>query len=333
MANNTMTAGEPSPYFSVIISTRNRPVLFEQALQSVAGQSFSNVEIIVVVDGSDSEHLENYALLESSYPNSQFHYLVHRPNGHGQSYAMNYGAAQSQARYLCFLDDDDYWTDDDYLARTYRSLTHSEQPVDVHYSNQRAFFANGARQEEDVWLEDLIPHLQQARANIEDSYFVDAKFILRSNGFGHLNCSIFAREFYESIGGMDETIRYENDRDVFIRAVDRASTILYSSHFVSRHNIPDAKKRDNMSTVASDIDKKLYQLRVYDKGICMSQQRCVKDHSRRGKIYELKHIVQILAKSDDIDGAAFYARAALLGGFNLRWLVYTLYLSLKSLFR
>lgn len=328
-----MTASDSPPYFSVIIPTRNRPVLFEKALQSVAGQSFPNIEIIVVVDGSDEAHLPAYQQLAASYPQSRFHYLINRPNGHGQSYSMNFGAAQSRGEYLCFLDDDDYWTDEDYLARSHASLTQSESTVDLHYSNQHAYFADGRRQEEDVWLEDLLPKLSNARAHINDSYFVDAEFLMQSSGFGHLNCSMFRREFYHLIGGMDETIRYENDRDVFIRSVDHGETILYSKHFISRHNIPDTSKRDNMSTVSSAVDKKLYQLRVYDKGLCMGKQHCVIDHCRRGKTYELKHITRILAESGEMISAAYYARAALLNGFNLRWLAYAAYLSMKSLTR
>lgn len=320
-----------APFFSVIISTRNRPALFERALRSVLDQSFDAIEVVVVVDGSSDEHLVAYHELEARYTRSNFQYLVHQPNGHGQSYSMNCGVRASSGQYLCFLDDDDSWTDNHYLERAHRSITSCAQAVDMHYSNQKAFFADGTAQTDLVWLEDLIPQTAEFPANENDTFVVDAEFMMRSGGFGHLNCSIFRREFYLDIQGMDESIRYENDRDVFIRSVDGARTILFSTHYVSRHNIPDSAKKENMSTVASDTDKKLFQIRVYDKGISNSTQPAVLAHCRKGKVYELKHLTQILAARGDYTRAAHYAREALLNGFNPRWLGYTVYICTKSL--
>ena len=48
------------PLFSVVMATRNRPALFRQALESVLGQSCRDIEIIVVNDGSASEHQPAY---------------------------------------------------------------------------------------------------------------------------------------------------------------------------------------------------------------------------------------------------------------------------------
>ncbi len=325
-------ASEP-PFFSVIIPTRNRPVWFQRALQSALDQTFMNREILIVVDGSTDACLEKYRESEALYPGVQFHYLVHRPAGHGQSYSMNAGAMNTFGGYLCFLDDDDFWTDETYLQKAYENIQASAQPVDVHYSNQRALYSDNVVQTQSVWLEDLVPQLDPGWRNCNNSYFVDTDFLLRSAGFAHLNCSIFSREFYESINGMDESIRYENDRDVFIRAVDTAAVMLYNTDYVSQHNIPDVSKKENMSTVGSDIEKKLYQMRVYDKGICFCNHPAVVRFCRRGKTYEQKHAARILARKGCFSDAFYYAREALLTGFNLRWLGYTLYLGFMNLTR
>ncbi|MDZ7782421.1 MAG: hypothetical protein U5K56_05580 [Halioglobus sp.] len=166
--------------------------------------------------------------------------------------------------------------------------------------------------------------------NKGDSYFVNAAFLLQSRGFAHLNCSIFSRALYEAIGGMDESIRYENDRDVYIRSIDTAKVILFSTRYSSRHNIPDISRKENMSTVGTNVDKKLYQLRVYDKGICLCTRPAVVRSCRLGKTYELKHLAQILAHERQFKRALHYAREALLNGFNFRWSGYCLYLSFRS---
>ncbi len=328
-----MATLEKAPFVSIIISTRNRPTVFQNALHSVLDQSFSDKEVVVVIDGSSDENLAQYRDLKKQYQNIVFCELEHRPNGHGQSYAMNYGVARSSGMYLCFLDDDDHWIDDTYLERLFDSINACETPVDVHYSNQKAIFADGTAQQENVWIQDLIPKVDPKKGNHGDSYLVDAPFLLSSEGFAHLNCSALRREFFLSLGGMDESIRYENDRDVYIRSVDAARVILFSTHFMSLHNIPDVKQKNNMSTISTDIDKKMYQLRVYDKGISLSKKDIVVSFCCRAKGYELKHAARILANSGAYRSAAHYAKEALLIGFNFRWLAYTLWLICQAVFR
>jgi len=327
-----MASMDKAPFFSIIISTRDRPELFQTALRSVLDQAFFNKEIVVVIDGSTDANLAQYRELKKQYQGVVFLELEQRSNGHGQSYAMNYGTYKSSGQYLCFLDDDDLWIDDRYLERLFASITASERSVDVHYSNQKAVFADGTEQQENVWIQDLIPRVNPQNRNHEDSYFVDAAFLLSSKGFAHLNCSVLKREFFYTLGGMDESIRYENDRDFYIRSVDAARGILYSIRFVSLHNIPDVNKKTNMSTVSSEIDKKLYQLRVYDKGISLSKKACVVSFCCKAKVYELKHAASILAQNKQYRGAAHYAKEALLSGFNFRWLAYTLYLIFQAQF-
>jgi glycosyltransferase involved in cell wall biosynthesis len=318
-------------FFSIIIATRNRADLFQMSLESVLDQTLQSKELIVVVDGSSDENLAAYRELETLYPQVQFHYLVNRIKGHGHSYSMNFGVQKSSGQYLCFLDDDDQWTDMEYLQWVHANIVASESPTDVHYSNQKAVDAAGLQHEGDLWLEDLIPKLRPEQHQHEDSYFVDADFLFSSDGFAHLNCSIFARQFYDLIGGMDENIRYEDDRDIFIRSVDAAQFMIYSTRYSSLHNIPVAHEKNNLSTMSSDIEKKLFQMRVYDKGITLATKLSTVKMCRRGKVYELKHTANILAKQENFVSARYYASEALFVGFNLRWLAFTLYLCFRAL--
>jgi len=124
---------------------------------------------------------------------------------------------------------------------------------------------------------------------------------------------------------MDESIRYDCDRDIYIRGIDRAECILYNPAIVSRHHIPDQGNKSNMSTLVSVYEKKLYQLRVFDKGILFSRQPPIRQFCKRAKGYELKWIAQHLASEQDYDRAAYYAREELLVSPGLKWLGFTLY--------
>ena len=148
--------------FSVIIATRNRPSLFATALGSVLSQTCDGLEIIVVNDGSDEEYVAQYhAIIEAAKRPVHFSSLVRRPNGHGAGFARNFGASLASSEYLCFLDDDDFWTDDDYLARIQFARARHDRPPDLIFSNQAAFFGN-LRKEGPIWLEGLAARLERS---------------------------------------------------------------------------------------------------------------------------------------------------------------------------
>ncbi len=319
------------PYFSIIIPTRNRPELFEKAILSVITQDFVNKEIIVVNDGSDDSYICQYHyILENLEVKVSWNSLIQRDNGHGQSYSMNFGASIARGKYLCFLDDDDEWTDNGHLSRAYDDIASAQQEVDLYYSNQEAFYLDGTKKQTNVWIEDLIPKLKNKNSSAS---IVNTKFLLKSSGFAHLNCSIFRKEFYFIIGGMDENIRYECDRDIYIRSIDNAKVILYQPKIVSLHNIPDKKDTSNMSTLVNDFEKKLYQLRVYEKGILNSNNESVKHFCISGKMYQLKFLSESFYKSGKNKIALLYARQALAIRYTFKWHLFVLYLRFNSLTR
>ena len=319
-------------FFSVIIPTRNRVALFKEALGSVLEQSLAQKEVIVVNDGSTEPLLSEYKQLQSEFPDVQFHFLVHRPNGHGQSYSMNFGASHAKGQYLCFLDDDDYWNDLHHLERAYKSIINSSVPVDVFYTNQEAYFPDGTQKKPNPWIADVANMLGGPKKDDQGSFHVDTELLLRSKGFAHLNCSIFRRDFYNAIKGMDENIRYECDRDIYIRSLDQANHILYNPAVVSYHRIPDPKNTSNMSTAITDFQKRLYQLGVYEKGILMSKQKLVRRFCQKGKGYQLKYICEALRNNGENALAAQYAWQALTVKPSFKWLLFSCYLGLKAIF-
>ena len=42
------------PIISTVIPTRNRPLLVERAVKSAIAQTFQEIEVIVIIDGSDA---------------------------------------------------------------------------------------------------------------------------------------------------------------------------------------------------------------------------------------------------------------------------------------
>jgi glycosyltransferase involved in cell wall biosynthesis len=89
---------------SVVIPTRYRPDLVRRAVVSVLAQTYRDVEVLVVIDGPDSE--TETAL--SSIKDSRLRVLALKDNV-GGSEARNIGAREGHGKWVAFLDDDDEW--------------------------------------------------------------------------------------------------------------------------------------------------------------------------------------------------------------------------------
>ena len=90
------------PKVSVIITNYNYAQYVAQAINSVLNQTYSNIEVIVVNNGSTDNSLE----ILQAYGN-QIH-LVDQQNA-GQSGARNSGLRQATGDIIGFLDADDIW--------------------------------------------------------------------------------------------------------------------------------------------------------------------------------------------------------------------------------
>lgn len=313
-----MTEPSPRPLFSVIIPTRNRASLFAVALQSVLDQRFGEFEVIVVNDGSSEEHAPRYRdVLESVSDTVRLLTLVRTERGHGQSYALNFGAAHAYGDYLCFLDDDDQWTDPEHLGRAAEVIAACAERIDLVLANQKAF-RNGTPIERVVWLEDLQDRLRDA-PDPTGAHTVTPADLLLCQAHCHLNTTIASRAFYLEIGGLDEGLRYECDRDFYLRAIDRARLIKFLPYTVSRHNIPDPVAGASMSTAESEMSKRLYQLRVLDKAVLFTTRPELRRYAMRHRLYVLEHIAAEALRAGRPDCATYYRREALMAKFALGW--------------
>lgn len=91
------------PTVSVVLPTFNRAGQLARSIGSVLAQSFTDLELIVVDDGSMDETRDVVAALRDP----RVRYLA-RPNG-GVAEARNSGVAEATGVYLAFQDSDDEW--------------------------------------------------------------------------------------------------------------------------------------------------------------------------------------------------------------------------------
>ncbi len=95
------------PAVSVILPVYNREALVERALASVLQQSYRDLEVLVVDDGSTDGTAERVA----ACPDPRVR-LIRRDRNYGQASARNLGVARAQGWLLAFQDSDDEWLPD-----------------------------------------------------------------------------------------------------------------------------------------------------------------------------------------------------------------------------
>ena len=89
---------------SVIVPVYNVEAYLEECLQSVIGQTFSEIEIIIVNDGST----DGSKGIINRYQASDSRIRVLEQQNRGQSAARNAGLRVAQGEYILFVDSDDY---------------------------------------------------------------------------------------------------------------------------------------------------------------------------------------------------------------------------------
>ena len=103
-----------NPVVSVIILTKNRSRLLRRAVNSVCGQNFSNIEVIIVDDGSVDDTQNVLESFKAKIPNLKI--LRHNTSA-GIILSRQEALAAASGELVAFLDDDDEWVDPDKLVK------------------------------------------------------------------------------------------------------------------------------------------------------------------------------------------------------------------------
>lgn len=98
---------------SFIIPVYNVAPYLHECVRSIIGQSYSNIEIILVDDGSKDE---SPAICDAFANSDNRVKVIHKENG-GSSDARNKGLEAATGEYVVFVDGDDYWLNKDDLEK------------------------------------------------------------------------------------------------------------------------------------------------------------------------------------------------------------------------
>lgn len=178
-----------------MVLTKNRAKLLEQALASIAAQTFTDFEVVLVNDGSIDETEQ---VIESF---KQFNILAIK---HNQSLGINKSRQEALLRsggeFIAPLDDDDEWIDNKKL----------EKQLSFFQSHPKTVLLGGGV---DIWIEETFkgPKLRPST----DSG-IRSSILLKNNFF--TSTVMFRREAALEVGGfVDDGINLAEDYDLWLR--------------------------------------------------------------------------------------------------------------------
>lgn len=186
---------------SVIIPAYNAESFLEDAVRSVLDQTWRELEVIVVDDGSTDA---TGSIAERIGAGDGRVLIIHRENG-GLSSARNAGMAAASGDAFCFLDADDVLLPD--KIRNQAEFLRSAPTCDLVYSD----YYVGDRDLTPMWLECVRPATQKM-----DEY------LIYRNRFAPL-CPMLRSRLVAATGLFDETLRGGEDWDYWIRAAQVGS--------------------------------------------------------------------------------------------------------------
>jgi len=187
---------ENTPLVSIIIPCYNREKYISDAINSVLNQSYSNIEIIVVDDGSTDQSVS----IVSKYHDQVK--LIVQPNG-GVNSARNRGFAESSGEYVIFLDSDDWFSPN--LVEQHIATSQKFPNVSIYCSD--AVFVDQAGQQSEV-ISCNWPDKPDRPIEL---------FLLNPPPFPA--CEMYKRAAVEENGGYDEAMLASADSDLRLRIV------------------------------------------------------------------------------------------------------------------
>ena len=146
--------------YSVIIPVYNSEKTIKRCIESITSQKRTDVEIIIVNDGSKDMSEAFCKNLQNEYNNIVY---VHKENG-GVSSARNSGLSVATGKYVMFVDSDDYV--DSRCFETLDSYTKSDAD---YYQFAFATESNGIVKEDKAWPERQVNNKDEKEAFIVES--------------------------------------------------------------------------------------------------------------------------------------------------------------------
>ena len=195
---------------SVIIPVYNVEQYLEKCLDSILNQTYKNIEIILVNDGS----IDKSGLICDEYSRKYNNIKVfHKENG-GVSSARNLGITVAKGEYITFADPDDFLNKDMYKI-LYENAKNYNSDITICSVNEI--------RENVIATEDNTGKINKySKKDAINGYFND----IYPFNHNYLWNKLFKRAMFDEIK-LNEKITYQEDSEIMIKLLNLSENIIY----------------------------------------------------------------------------------------------------------
>jgi glycosyltransferase involved in cell wall biosynthesis len=187
---------------SVVIATFNYARFLRESVESVLSQTWSDLEVIVVDDGSTDE---TPAIMHRWQDDARVIYL--RQDHQGAAAAYNVGLRMASGAYVAVQGADDAWLPDK-LSRQVAALE-AQPGIGLVYSDTTVVDANGIPQRGHFYDTGRLPHVGRVLPMLLLDNFVPASSVVMRRGV------------LQAVGLHEETLEVCEDWDLWLRIAAR----------------------------------------------------------------------------------------------------------------
>ena len=272
------------PLISVIIPTYNRADTLLDAIRSVLSQTYNNIELIVVDDGSTDGTAEIIEVFSD-----QVISLKTLKNS-GACAARNLGLEVSSAEYVAFLDSDDLWLPNKLEEQLAVLLS-----LPPEYCGVYSGYTRSRMNDHQCRGLDVVP-----RSEVTPSQ------ILGRNTIGGMSCALLRKSAVMQVGAFDESLPASQDWDLWIRLLDQFRMMPISMvHLIYREHSSQISSNNNVKYAGMN--------RLYVK----HRELFDSNTSRRGKAIFFFQLGILAAESCDFQASQAFFWLSFRCGSNL----------------
>lgn len=226
------------PFFSVVISVFNKKDHIKDTINSVLNQSFKNIEIIVVDDGSTdgSSQIINDFLDERI--------KVIRTKNQGASKARNTGITNANTNYIALLDGDDLWHKD--------FLMHIKEAIAA-FPDEKVYATALSQKYPNKTVPVSYSFKQKELYSVRNYFKSSKKYAILSS-----SSTVFKKDILKTTGNFDPNIISGQDIDLWIRFAMYYNVVFINKPLAIYNHIADSLSNTAYSlTNKSKFDKYL----------------------------------------------------------------------------
>lgn len=273
--NSKMERMNNNPLISVVIPTHNRKELLQRAIKSVQNQTYENIEIVVVSDGSTDGTDEIMKDIETQ--DKRISYISYKP-GKGGNYARNTGINAARGEYVAFLDDDDEWHKDKLEKQI--NIVKSDPSIGIVCCGINSI-TEGAD-----YVTKYIPPATYNSSNL----------IIMKNCIGSTTTVMVRKNLFEQSGLFDEELDALQDYDLWIRlcqytyvGVVKEPCVEYynykTSNQVSQYTDKYERAVDRISSKYKDLVEALSDVEKKERHVWLQlllAKKCIRNGDPKG---------------------------------------------------